>query len=182
MDEPRVRDMAGAPTTAPTTAGVLRQLHAIGASGDRTATLRNLDLPTTVIHGTSDPLVRPTGGRPPPARSRGARLRMIEGMGHDLPRELWPTSPTRSPAPLALDRAVLATRPRAAAEPRAPSAAERSRTSTEFRPHGPEPCASTSSATAARPGNLPVCAPPPDPAARQPTRPSLEWPTLAAIV
>lgn len=71
-------------------AGVLRQMHAISASGDRTAALRRLDLPTTVIHGNRDPLVRPVAGRATARAIPGARLRMIDGMGHDLPRELWP--------------------------------------------------------------------------------------------
>ncbi len=70
--------------------GVLRQLHAIVASGDRTAALRKLDLPVTVIHGTSDTLIRPSGGRATARAIPGARLHLIEGMGHDLPRELWP--------------------------------------------------------------------------------------------
>jgi pimeloyl-ACP methyl ester carboxylesterase len=66
-------------------------MHAITASGDRTAALRKLDLPTVVIHGAEDPLVRPAAGRATAKAIPGARLRMIEGMGHDLPRELWPT-------------------------------------------------------------------------------------------
>ncbi len=71
--------------------GVLRQLHAIIASGDRTAALRKLDLPTTVMHGTSDTLVRPSGGRATADAIPGARLRIFEGLGHDLPSDLWPT-------------------------------------------------------------------------------------------
>lgn len=70
--------------------GVLRQLHAIVASGDRTAALRKLDLPTTVIHGTRDTLIRPSGGRATARAIPGARLRIFEGMGHDLPSDLWP--------------------------------------------------------------------------------------------
>jgi pimeloyl-ACP methyl ester carboxylesterase len=70
--------------------GVLRQLHAIVASGDRTAALRKLDLPVTVIHGIRDTLIRPSGGRATANAIPGARLRIFEGMGHDLPRELWP--------------------------------------------------------------------------------------------
>jgi pimeloyl-ACP methyl ester carboxylesterase len=69
--------------------GILRQIHAITASGDRTPALRKLSLPVAVIHGTRDPLVRPSGGRATARAIPGARLRMIEGMGHDLPRELW---------------------------------------------------------------------------------------------
>ena len=71
-------------------AGVLRQMHAITASGDRTAALRLLDLPTTVIHGAEDPLVRPVAGRATARAIPGAKLRLIKGMGHDLPRALWP--------------------------------------------------------------------------------------------
>ena len=44
-----------------------------------------------VIHGTRDPLIRPGGGRATAAAIPGARLRMIDGMGHDLPPALWPT-------------------------------------------------------------------------------------------
>jgi pimeloyl-ACP methyl ester carboxylesterase len=48
-------------------------------------------VPTAVIHGASDPLIRATGGRATARAIPGARLRVIEGMGHDLPDELWPT-------------------------------------------------------------------------------------------
>jgi pimeloyl-ACP methyl ester carboxylesterase len=92
FDEERVRDIAGRSfDRGHSEAGVTRQLHAITASGDRTAALRKLEIPTLVIHGTSDRLVNPSGGRATAAAIPGARLRMIEGMGHDLPRELWPT-------------------------------------------------------------------------------------------
>jgi pimeloyl-ACP methyl ester carboxylesterase len=71
-------------------AGSGRQLAAIIASGDRTAGLRTLRVPTVVIHGTKDPLVRPSGGRATARAIPGARLTTVEGMGHDLPREAWP--------------------------------------------------------------------------------------------
>ena len=71
--------------------GVLRQLHAIASSGDRTLALRRLDLPATVIHGTRDTLVNISGGRATARAIPGARLRVFEGLGHDLPRDLWPT-------------------------------------------------------------------------------------------
>jgi pimeloyl-ACP methyl ester carboxylesterase len=70
--------------------GVLRQLHAIVASGDRTAALRKLNLPVTAIHGTRDALIGQSGGRATARAIPGARLHLIEGMGHDLPREIWP--------------------------------------------------------------------------------------------
>ncbi|HEY6551060.1 MAG TPA: alpha/beta hydrolase [Solirubrobacterales bacterium] len=92
MDEPRFRELAGRLyDRSHNPKGVLRQMHAISASGDRTAALRKLKLPTTVIHGTRDPLVRPSGGRATARAIPGARLRIVEGMGHDLPRDLWPT-------------------------------------------------------------------------------------------
>ncbi|MDP9376493.1 MAG: alpha/beta fold hydrolase [Actinomycetota bacterium] len=71
-------------------AGVARQLAAIVASGDRTSMLKTIDVPTLVIHGTADRLVAPSGGRATAAAIRGAHLMMIEGMGHDMPRAVWP--------------------------------------------------------------------------------------------
>lgn len=70
--------------------GVARQLVAILASGSRTEGLRGLDRPTLVIHGTIDNLVSPTGGERTAEAVPDAKLLMIEGMGHDLPRALWP--------------------------------------------------------------------------------------------
>ncbi|MGE5408866.1 MAG: alpha/beta fold hydrolase [Syntrophothermus sp.] len=91
FEEGRIRELAGLSyDRGHNAAGVARQLHAVLASGDRTAALHGLKLPATVIHGTRDPLVRPSGGRATARAIPGARLRMIEGMGHDLPRPLWP--------------------------------------------------------------------------------------------
>jgi pimeloyl-ACP methyl ester carboxylesterase len=70
--------------------GPARQLAAIIAGGNRTDRLRQLRVPTLVIHGTSDRLVRPSGGRAVARAIPGARLVEIEGMGHDLPRGAWP--------------------------------------------------------------------------------------------
>jgi pimeloyl-ACP methyl ester carboxylesterase len=71
-------------------AGAGRQLRAILASGSRKDRLRLLKTPTLVIHGTVDPLVRPEGGRETAAVIPGARLLMIEGMGHATPIPMWP--------------------------------------------------------------------------------------------
>jgi pimeloyl-ACP methyl ester carboxylesterase len=71
-------------------AGAGRQLAAIIASGDRTAELARIRVPTVVIHGTKDKLVSPSGGRATAKAIPGARLVRIEGMGHDLPRPVWP--------------------------------------------------------------------------------------------
>jgi pimeloyl-ACP methyl ester carboxylesterase len=72
-------------------AGPLRQLHAIVADRNREQQLQRLRLPTTVIHGTEDKLVRPSGGRATARAIPGARLVEIPGMGHGLPRGAWPT-------------------------------------------------------------------------------------------
>src|SRR5258708_3818997 len=71
-------------------AGVGRQLRAILASGSRKQRLRMVKAPTLVIHGTVDPLVRPEGGKDTAASIPGAKLLMIEGMGHALPIPMWP--------------------------------------------------------------------------------------------
>jgi pimeloyl-ACP methyl ester carboxylesterase len=71
-------------------AGIARQLHAITASGDRTRMLRALNVPTVVIHGTRDPLIRPVSGRAVARAIPGARWVPIDGMAHDLPPGLWP--------------------------------------------------------------------------------------------
>jgi pimeloyl-ACP methyl ester carboxylesterase len=67
-----------------------RQLGAILASGDRTKALNRIQAPTLVVHGTVDKMVRPSGGRATAKAIPGARLMMVEGMGHDLPRGVWP--------------------------------------------------------------------------------------------
>jgi len=71
-------------------AGVGRQLRAILASGNRKERLRQVKAPTLVIHGTVDPLVRPEGGKDTAASIPGAKLLMIEGMGHAIPAPMWP--------------------------------------------------------------------------------------------
>jgi pimeloyl-ACP methyl ester carboxylesterase len=91
MDEERFRELAAASyERSHSRAGIARQLHAITASGDRTAALERLRLPVTVLHGGSDPLIRPVAGRATARAIRDSRLRIFKGMGHDLPPELWP--------------------------------------------------------------------------------------------
>lgn len=70
-------------------AGVGRQRQAIGADGDRTEELRRLNVPTVVLHGADDPLIQPIGGELTAAAIPGAELRVIPGMGHDLPPALY---------------------------------------------------------------------------------------------
>jgi pimeloyl-ACP methyl ester carboxylesterase len=91
IDEGRFRELAGASyDRSHDRAGIARQLHAVTASGDRTAALESLRLPATVLHGASDPLIRPLAGRATARAIRDSRLRVFEGMGHDLPPALWP--------------------------------------------------------------------------------------------
>ncbi|OKI02223.1 alpha/beta hydrolase [Streptomyces sp. CB02923] len=71
-------------------AGMVRQFAAAAASGDRTAQLRALRVPALVIHGTDDVLIDISGGRATATAVPGAGLAIIDGMGHSLPRALWP--------------------------------------------------------------------------------------------
>jgi pimeloyl-ACP methyl ester carboxylesterase len=66
-------------------AGVARQRRAVEADGDRTAALAGLTIPVVVLHGAEDPLLMPVGGEATAAAIPGAELRIIPGMGHDLP-------------------------------------------------------------------------------------------------
>lgn len=69
--------------------GSARQIAAIASARDRTSLLRELRVPTTVIHGDADRLVMPSGGRATARAIPGARLVVIPGMAHDLPPILW---------------------------------------------------------------------------------------------
>ena len=70
--------------------GPARQIVAIQASGDRTRSLAGVRTPTVVIHGKDDPLIPIRAGRATARAIPGAELIEIDGMGHDLPRQLWP--------------------------------------------------------------------------------------------
>jgi pimeloyl-ACP methyl ester carboxylesterase len=89
MDE--LREFLGAAyDRGVTSAGTGRQLAAILASGNRTTALRRIKAPTLVVHGTADRLVRPSGGKATAKAIPGARLLLVKGMGHDMPRGAWP--------------------------------------------------------------------------------------------
>jgi len=70
--------------------GLARQAIAQVASGDRTELLRHLDTPTLVIHGLDDVMRDASGGRATAAAIPHSKLVLIKGMGHNLPRGLWP--------------------------------------------------------------------------------------------
>jgi pimeloyl-ACP methyl ester carboxylesterase len=65
--------------------GMARQLLAVVASGDRKSLLDRISAPTLVLHGRADPLVPVASGIDLAARIQGAKLELIDGMGHDLP-------------------------------------------------------------------------------------------------
>lgn len=91
LDEPRVADVARRSfARGNDPAGVARQFAAIAVSPDRTPGLRGLTVPTLVIHGEDDPLVEVDGGLATADAVPGARLVVVPGMGHNLPRQLWP--------------------------------------------------------------------------------------------
>ncbi|MEV5535229.1 alpha/beta hydrolase [Saccharopolyspora shandongensis] len=71
-------------------AGIGRQLGAMILSGSRADALRELKVPTLVIHGLDDTLIDPSGGKRTADLAPGAELLLLPDMGHDRPRELWP--------------------------------------------------------------------------------------------
>jgi pimeloyl-ACP methyl ester carboxylesterase len=69
--------------------GIARQMIAILASGSRAEGLAGLDVPTMILHGDADPLVDVSGGHRTAELVPGAELRILEGMGHDMPPSYW---------------------------------------------------------------------------------------------
>jgi pimeloyl-ACP methyl ester carboxylesterase len=65
-------------------AGTVKQLAAIMASGDRSDEVRRITAPSLVLHGRADPLVPMQHGEDTARKIRGARLEIIDGMGHDF--------------------------------------------------------------------------------------------------
>jgi pimeloyl-ACP methyl ester carboxylesterase len=91
VDEPWIADVVGRHfDRARDPAGVARQLGAIVASEDRRPALAGLDVPTLVVHGAVDPVITVQGGEATANAIRGARLVVIDKMGHDLPAAMWP--------------------------------------------------------------------------------------------
>jgi pimeloyl-ACP methyl ester carboxylesterase len=70
--------------------GGVRQVAAIMASGSRKEALAGVTAPTLVIHGADDPLVPVEGGRATARAIPGAKLLVLDRMGHTLPRAVWP--------------------------------------------------------------------------------------------
>ncbi len=70
--------------------GTARQLAAIMSGRDRFRALRRVRVPALVVHGAKDPLVHNSGGKATARALRGSELDIVPGMGHDLPRAIWP--------------------------------------------------------------------------------------------
>jgi pimeloyl-ACP methyl ester carboxylesterase len=70
-------------------AGVGRQIMAVTASGSRAEGLKDVQVPTLVLHGSADALIDPSGGRRTAELVPGARFVLMEGMGHDYPQAYW---------------------------------------------------------------------------------------------
>jgi pimeloyl-ACP methyl ester carboxylesterase len=91
LDRNGMRERAGRSYDRGTNpAGTGRQMAALLTSGDRTEELGQVRAPTLVVHGAADKMVAPSGGAATAKAIRGAELMTIEGMGHDLPRGVWP--------------------------------------------------------------------------------------------
>ena len=69
--------------------GRQRQLAAILAAPSRNRLLRSIRAPTQIIHGKDDPLIRVRAAWKLAGLIPGARISLIEGMGHDLPPHLF---------------------------------------------------------------------------------------------
>jgi len=70
--------------------GVLRHIMAVSAHGSRKEALGSVKVPTLVIHGSADPLVPVEGGIDTAESIPGAKLAIIENMGHYIPSHMWP--------------------------------------------------------------------------------------------
>lgn len=70
--------------------GALRQWLASSSAGDRRVELAAIQVPTLVLHGKDDPLVRPQAGEDTARTIPGARLRLIDGWGHNIPPSIGP--------------------------------------------------------------------------------------------
>jgi pimeloyl-ACP methyl ester carboxylesterase len=91
FDEQYIRDLASRSwDRGYEPAGSRRQLAATVGQPNRTAALRHISVPTLVIHGLHDPLVAPSGGLAIAKAIPDSRFVGFSGMGHDLPRALWP--------------------------------------------------------------------------------------------
>jgi pimeloyl-ACP methyl ester carboxylesterase len=93
-DEKRIRDLIARSMKRSDDRGGMARHNALSALGmfeDRRAKLKTIKVPTVVVHGALDPLMSIEGGKDTAANIPGAELRIIPGMGHDLPIPLVKT-------------------------------------------------------------------------------------------
>jgi pimeloyl-ACP methyl ester carboxylesterase len=91
IDEARLRmRCARSFDRGPSAGGIRRQAAAILSSGSRRHVLRKIRARTLIIHGSADPLVPVAGGIDTADHIEGARLVIIQGMGHSFPPTTWP--------------------------------------------------------------------------------------------
>jgi pimeloyl-ACP methyl ester carboxylesterase len=92
VDEDKVRERAAETWDRGFSAqGVLRQMLAVLTQPNRTRDLRSVTVPATVVHGLADKMVHVSGGRATSSAIAGSELLLVEGMGHDLPVEMFET-------------------------------------------------------------------------------------------
>jgi pimeloyl-ACP methyl ester carboxylesterase len=90
LDDDKVRARAGETWDRGFSAqGVLRQMLAVLTQPNRTRDLRSVHVPATVVHGLADKMVHVSGGRATSTAISGSELLLVEGMGHDLPAEMF---------------------------------------------------------------------------------------------
>jgi pimeloyl-ACP methyl ester carboxylesterase len=90
VDDDKVRARAGETWDRGFSAqGVLRQMLAVLTQPNRTRDLRSVSVPATVVHGLADKMVHVSGGRATSSAIAGSELLLVEGMGHDLPAEMF---------------------------------------------------------------------------------------------
>ena len=71
--------------------GLQRHGKAMVEAGDFRESLREIDVPTLVMHGTEDRARGIEGGVETAKAIPGAKFVAYSGWGHDLPRALWPS-------------------------------------------------------------------------------------------
>ena len=91
FDEARIREMIELSLDRdPDRTGQGRQMLAIVSAGSHKEALGSVKAPTLVIHGDADPLVPIAGGYDTAEAIPGAKMLVIEGMGHSQPEGAWP--------------------------------------------------------------------------------------------
>ena len=70
--------------------GSRRQMAATQATGSLKTYLRDIQVPTLIIHGLADPLIAARRAHQLHRGIRGSKLLLLEGMGHNLPHKYTP--------------------------------------------------------------------------------------------